>query len=201
MAASALARRIKQHPSLSHLTSLPSTVQMRLGGSKGLLVVMSREQEALYPGFDVVLRESMVKSQPSANFKCDPSNFTLDILRVDGLRIGSSLSSEPTIVMAHNGVPLEVLVDKARRSIVDIGEAFAATPNNGEDEDSVNTRLLTSVYRGGGVNLDQRKREVHQGGQSCKVAGLVSRQSGEDDEMCGEDDDDEDGDYLSPAEE
>jgi hypothetical protein len=173
---------------------------MRLGGSKGLLVVMSDRQEKQYPDIDVVLRDSMVKSRPSGEFKADLSNYTLDILRVDGLRVGSSLSSEPAIVMAHNGVPLQVLVDKAWRSIADIGEAFAATPNAGEDEATAAHRLLVSVYRGGGVSIDQRKREVLRSGQSCKVAGLVARQTDEDDEMGGEDEDD-DSEDLSPAEE
>ncbi|BEI84969.1 hypothetical protein CcaverHIS002_0503700 [Cutaneotrichosporon cavernicola] len=199
---SALALRIKQHPSFSHLSSLPSAVQMRLGGSKGLLVVMSPEQENHYPGIDVVLRDSMVKSQPSAHFKRDPSNFTVDVLRVDGLHIGSSLSSEPAIVMAHNGVPLEVLVDKAQRSIADIGEAFAATPNHseGEDENSAEARLLTSLYRAGGVGVEQQKREVLQSGQSCKVVGLASRQVDDDAEMDGDEEGDDGSDELSPGE-
>ncbi|CAK9781596.1 hypothetical protein CC85DRAFT_6079 [Cutaneotrichosporon oleaginosum] len=195
----ALALRIKQHPSFTYLPALPSAIQMRLGGAKGVLVVMSPQEQNVYPGIDVVLRDSMVKSHPSARFEHDPSNFTLDILKVDGLRIGSTLSSEPAIVMAHNGVPQEVLVGKARRSIAEIGEAFAAAPHDDEDEVSATARLLLSVYRSGGVGTEQRKREVLRRGQSCKVAGLVSRQVDADDEMDDTDDGD-DGKDLSPAE-
>lgn len=200
-AATRLALRIKQHPSFSHLASLPSAVQMRLGGSKGLLVIMSREQELLYPGKDVVLRHSMVKSKPSSEFQRDPSNFTLDVLRVDGLRIGASLSSEPAIVMAHNGVPVDVLVAKAQQSILDIGEAFSVHSKTDETAESAEARLLASVYRRGGVGLDQRKREILQSGQSCKVAGLVSRQMDEYDDMEDLEDDEAYNEDLTPAEE
>lgn len=199
--AAGLALRIKQHPSFSHLTTLPSAVQMRLGGSKGLLVAMSREQELLYPGKDVVLRHSMVKSKPSSQFQDDPSNFTLDVLRIDGLRIGTTLSSEPAIVMAHNGVPIDVLVDKAQQSIFEIGESLSPEPNADESPDLAEARLLASVYQRGGVGIEQRKREVLQNGQSCKVAGLVSRHMEEDEDIEDLDDDETDNEDLAPAEE
>lgn len=143
----------------------------------------------------------MVKSKPSSQFQDDPSNFTLDVLRVDGLRIGTTLSSEPAIVIAHNGVPIDVLVDKAKQSIFEIGESLSPEPNADESADLAEARLLASVYRRGGVGVEQRKREILQNGQSCKVAGLVSRHMGEDEDMEDLDDDETDNEDLAPAEE
>lgn len=82
IAASRLAQRILHHPFFADLRWPPCSVQMRLGGSKGVLSLMSREQEADYEA-DVVLRPSMIKSKSAAGFSDDPSVLTLDVLKVD----------------------------------------------------------------------------------------------------------------------
>ncbi|KAL1406355.1 hypothetical protein Q8F55_008054 [Vanrija albida] len=169
-----LARRILQHPSFAHLAGRPCVVQVRLRGAKGLLAVMSPEQALQYPGKDVVLRDSMVKCPgwTHSTDNDDPSLSTLDVLRVDGLKVGSSLGSEAIIIMQHNGIPVDVLLHMSEQSLENIGQSFSPQPLVAESEAQGRQRLVSSVYSLGGVGIERRKRECRQLGLSTRVAGL-----------------------------
>jgi len=72
----AVARQIGLRLPSSH--GRPCVVQMRFMGAKGLLVLMTSEQEMLYLGKQVILRKSMVKSLTSSN---DTSRNILEVVR------------------------------------------------------------------------------------------------------------------------
>lgn len=135
---------------------------------------MGPEQEQEYAGMDVVLRDSMVKCPgwTKSTSHDDFSLSTLDVLRVDGLKIGSSLGSEAIIIMQHNGIPVEVLLRMSEQSLENIGKAFAPQPLATESEADARQRLISNVYSLGGVGFERRKREVRQQGLSTRVAGL-----------------------------
>jgi hypothetical protein len=78
---------------------------------------------------------------------------TLDVLRVDGLKIGSSLGSEAIIIMQHNGIPVEVLLRMSEQSLENIGKAFAPQPLATESEADARQRLISNVYSLGGVGF------------------------------------------------
>ena len=146
---------------------------MRLGGSKGLLALMSAEQGLLYSGKDIILRDSMIKSIPAAQSAEDPSLLTLDVLRCESLRLSTVLSSEAIIAMVHGGVPKGVFLEMGEQSLEDLRAAFLPYQVDGETaEDSMN-RMVASCYRRGGVGMERKKRECVAGNRSTRIAGVV----------------------------
>ncbi|WVR03757.1 hypothetical protein IAU60_000752 [Kwoniella sp. DSM 27419] len=180
----ALALRIRHSPHLDLPRGRPSAIQMRIGGSKGLLALMTPEQEQQHPGKEVVLRESMVKSFSAEEYRDDPSLLTIDLVCADSLRIGTSLSAEPIIAMAHNGVPLLAFKSMMRTSCDALRDAFLPIPlvEQGETEHDVLRRIYESCYHLGGVGTERKKREYRTRGQSTRVAGLTAKWATEDPE-------------------
>ena len=145
---------------------------MRLGGSKGLLALMTADQALLYRGKDVILRDSMIKSIPAAKHANDPSLLTLDVLRCESLRLATVLSSEAIIAMVHGGIPKEVFMEMGEQSLEDLRAAFLPCQADGETaEDSIN-RMVTSCYHRGGVRVERKKRECVAAHRSTQVAGI-----------------------------
>lgn len=132
---------------------------------------MSKDQEEEYEA-DVVLRPSMIKSRSAAGFAEDPSVLTLDVLKVDGLKVGCNLSSEAIIIMEDRDVPADVLIGKVELEFEKIRQSLHPNPHPGENEDDVQQRLLHAVYTVGGVGSEREKRLCRQLGKSTKVAGL-----------------------------
>jgi hypothetical protein len=164
-----LARRLCLEPG----SIPPSVVQIRVGGSKGLLALMSPAQHEQYAGKEVVLRDSMIKSLSAERFEDDPSLLTVDVVSFGYLRIGATLSSEAIVVMVHNGVPPSVFLKLSRQGLEDLESAFSPRRNDGETVDDVLSRLASSCYRQGGVGAEMKKRDCTGKGLPTKVAGLT----------------------------
>ena len=164
----------------------PCVVQIRLGGSKGLLVLMSEEQEKLYLGKDVILRESMVKALPSPEHANDPSLWTLDIVRAGLLRIGGALNSEAIVAINHGGVPIPVFTDMAKRGLEDLEAAF--DPQAKEDESRVDVlkRLSSACYSEGGVRSQRKQRDWFAEGKSMRALGITTRSDNVDYDLGGD---------------
>lgn len=148
----------------------PFVVQMRLGGSKGLLAIMSQEQEKLYPGKGIVLRQSMVKSLSKV---VDPSSLVVDVLRHGGniLRTGTVIAAEAIICLVHQGVPACLIVELARNALDELRDELSTAQHEGETEVTARLRLGTNVYRRGALHLDHKKRQLELEGKSARVAG------------------------------
>lgn len=161
-------------------------VQIRLGGSKGLLTLMSAEQQAQYEGKEVVLRDSMVKALPDPRYAEEPSLFVVDLLHTDKLRVGTTLSSEAIIAMEHNGVPIETFVRLSDEGLETLRDAFIPEPINGETEEDMMNRIITACYRQGGVGAEMKKRQCLAAGGSTRIAGLSWFDQFQDDTSVGE---------------
>jgi hypothetical protein len=137
---------------------------------------MSPEQHHQYAGKDVVLRESMIKSLPCPDFADDPSLLTLDVLRCEALRIGTTLSAEAIIIMTHNGVSHEVFKKMSNDALEELRRAFLpqAMELDGRVETDLDVlkRIVASCYGLGGVGGERRKRAAVQEGKSIRAAGL-----------------------------
>ncbi|WWC68587.1 uncharacterized protein I206_102517 [Kwoniella pini CBS 10737] len=167
-----LAQRIFRCPSLTFSNGRPSVVQMRIGGSKGLLALMSTSQMTRYPGKDIILRPSMIKFLSAPDLKHDPSLLTLDILRCESLKIESSLTHEAMVVMVHNGVAIDTFLDMARNQLESLRDDFIPARLEGETEEDVLNRIVSSCYGRGGVGQDRKKRIAKQKGKSFRAAGI-----------------------------
>lgn len=183
--AESLAQRIYRHPALRFDSGRPCVIQIRLGGAKGLLMLMSQEQHRLHAGKEVVLRDSMVKALSKPAHASDPSLFQVDVVRCESLRIGTYLSSEPMMAMSHNGVPHSAFLNLRMQSLDEIRNAFLPRPHSDEEPEEVTNRLVASCYRQGGVGAERRKREAAVKGRSAKVLGL--RRTSEDPDLAKED--------------
>ena len=152
---------------------MPCVIQLRIGGSKGLLAIMSEDQELEYPNKDIVLRESMVKAHSAPGHKYDPSLLTLDVVRSGFFKKGCTLSAEPIMVMQHCGVPRGVFLALAQLSIEELKMAF--DPQSAEGERRIDTliRLVKHAHGPGGAATQARQRECTALGRSTKVAGLA----------------------------
>lgn len=152
----------------------PFVVQIRLGGAKGLLALMTEGQEAQYHGKQVILRQSMVKSISTS---MDPSLFVVDVLKCGGdtLRLGASISPESIICLHHGGVSRQLILELAKMNLDQLRLDLHPDPQDGETPESAVHRLIAMVYRYGGVGLDRDKRVCAKQGKSTRVAGLVSR--------------------------
>jgi hypothetical protein len=166
----AVARQIGLRLPSSH--GRPCVVQMRLMGAKGLLVLMTPEQEMLYSGKKVILRKSMVKSLTSTN---DTSRNILEVVRCGHsvLKTRAGLPSEAIIALSSRGVPGRVLIDKAEVALEEIRKQFDPSPSGSETPSDVRLRLSAGFYQSGGVGVDRRKRACAEKALSLRVAGLI----------------------------
>jgi hypothetical protein len=175
-AAESLAREIFSNPSLKNEHGRPCVVQIRLGGSKGLLALMSPAQHIQYPGKKVILRDSMIKSLPHYDFADDVSLRTLDVLRCGYLRLGTTLSSEAIICMVANGVKPGVFVQMSDEALEELHLAF--TPKAMEVDGKMETemevlqRIVRSCYTLGGAGAERKKRRLMSEGKSLRAAGM-----------------------------
>lgn len=176
-AADSLARRLRRDPN----DIRPCVVQIRLGGSKGLLTLMGPSQHERYPGKDVVLRDSMVKALSAQQYSSDPSLLTVDVVRYGYLRVGTTLSSETIVGMHHNGVPAKTFIYMTTEGLDELKDAFVPTAQEGESREDVLCRLVTSCYRFGGIDTERKKRACAEEGVSLRAMGLSDRRDVEED--------------------
>jgi hypothetical protein len=150
----------------------PCVVQIRLSGAKGLLVLMTPEQEKLYPGKSVLLRKSMVKSMTESR---DPSLFIIDVVRLGEtvLKTPAGLSAEAIIALNHRGIPHRTLVEMAKLSLDQLRDQFLPHQVGSEDDSGIRRRLTAGLYGQGGIGVDRKKRLCLQEAKSARVAGLI----------------------------
>jgi len=151
----------------------PTVVQMRLGGAKGLLCLMSPQQHEQYVGKEVILRDSMIKAVSTERYTSDPSVLTVDVVSFGYLQIGASLSQEAIVIMVHNGIPPSVFLELSKRGLDELEMAFSPAAVVSETEDDVLSRIATACFRQGGVGKDRRSADCIARGSSAKVAGLA----------------------------
>ncbi|WWC87943.1 uncharacterized protein L201_002843 [Kwoniella dendrophila CBS 6074] len=168
-----LAQRIYHHPSLTLNNGRPSVIQMRVGGSKGLLALMSATQAAQHPGKEILLRDSMIKSLSAPGYERDQSLLTVDVLKCECLKIGTTLTSEAMIAMVHNGVPIQTFVKMAENEIDSVRKAFLPEKLEGESSEDVLSRIYSNCNGMGGVGMERKKRAARDQGQSLRAAGLA----------------------------
>jgi hypothetical protein len=159
----------------------PSAIQMRFGGTKGMLVIMSEAEELLYPHIDIILRPSMVKAFGKTAPSPDKAMYTLDLVRWTSLKLGVSLSAEPMPIMVDRGVPKSVFVKLQETVLDELKTSFLPISAEGEDEVEAGRRLRNNVYMLGGVGQEAKKRECKDQGKSQRVAGLSWRDEAEED--------------------
>nr|XP_018264757.1 uncharacterized protein I303_02936 [Kwoniella dejecticola CBS 10117]OBR86915.1 hypothetical protein I303_02936 [Kwoniella dejecticola CBS 10117] len=167
-----LAQRIFKNPSLTLQNGRPSVVQMRIGGSKGLLALMSPAEAARYPGQEVILRPSMIKALSAKEHLDDPSLLTLDVLRCESLKIGSVLTHEAMIIMVDNGIPIATFLKMAKDQLDILDQDFHPGLLEGETEEDRIIRIVTNCSGRGGVGLDLRKRTARQQAKSLRAVGI-----------------------------
>ncbi|KAH9838676.1 RNA dependent RNA polymerase-domain-containing protein [Rhodofomes roseus] len=89
---------------------IPTAVQMRLAGAKGLLLTDPAHTMPNTP-FHISLRPSQIKIDLSGlGNPIDPAMLTIDIIKPSRLSTPSRLSEETIINLAENGVPLQAFV-------------------------------------------------------------------------------------------
>ncbi|ORY24068.1 RNA dependent RNA polymerase-domain-containing protein [Naematelia encephala] len=175
----ALAREVFKR--LCPQSTQPCAIQVRISGAKGMLVLMSHEDQQRHPGKDVLLRPSMIKAISRGEYSSDPSLLCLDVVRFDSLRIGTALTSEPIISMVHGGISPEIFLTLLKNSLDELRDALSPRASPTETPQEAIRRLTANVYRLGGVGMDAKRRQCDQQGLSSKVHGLLSRSSSETD--------------------
>lgn len=185
----AVARQIGLRLPSSH--GRPCVVQMRLMGAKGLLVLMSPDQEILYSGKQVILRKSMVKSLTSTR---TASQYIIEVVRCghNVLKTSAALPSEAIIALNSRKVPRRTLIEKAELAFDDLRTQFDPTPSGTETSSDVRQRLSAGFYRTGGVGVERKKRMCRDKALSLRVCGLIRDEQDKPILDNGDQDDEED---------
>ncbi|RXK35887.1 hypothetical protein M231_06851 [Tremella mesenterica] len=178
----ALASRMYAHADIRPSSGRSCVVQMRIGGAKGLLALMSYQQSIEFPNVDIVLRPSMIKAIPDPRFAHDVSLLTLDVIRCESLKISTTLSAEPIALLVHNGVPAWLFCDRLIQGLDDLKDAFTTQPLAGENREDVSVRIAANCYGRGGVGTERKKRLVVASGRSTRAAGITWESTLENDE-------------------
>ncbi|ORX33255.1 RNA dependent RNA polymerase-domain-containing protein [Kockovaella imperatae] len=131
--------------------------------------------EDLYPGKDVVLRESMVKALAASRYWNDPSMLMSDVVRSGYFKRKISLSAEAIIIMNHNGVATSSILALAQQSLDDLQAAFDPASADGETREATLNRLIASCRAKGGAGTQVKQRQCSATGRSMKIGGLVHR--------------------------
>lgn len=153
LANQATLRTIQKQLSLDHI---PSAVQVRVDGNKGLIV--QKLADSLDENMQVWLRSSMTKvkrPEPST----DRAQRTIDLLRVAHPRFGAMLSPEVIINLNHNGVPVQALKALMQVSLKELtGPLIAWTQyKDGTPLDEL-VELWIAIYKKGSVGGQRAAR-------------------------------------------
>lgn len=175
-------RCFKDNPRLSLLDGKSRTLQIRINGCKGLVALMSDDQEKQYQGKDIIIRRSMVKAYPAERYLEHPTNLTLNIVRYGVLRFGTYLFSDSLPALTHCGVPHSVLLDLYSASVEELKTMFSPLPLGGESPDDVLRRLYRNCNnRGGARSMREARERVAKGKGPCEDGGEFDRKGkGED---------------------
>ena len=178
---------------------VPTAIQCRIGGAKGLLLVRHDLPACDEDEPKVWLRPSQIKIKygPHSLQECimptdtDPSKLTLDLLRASRLRCPARLSTETITNFAENGVPFKRFQKLFKLNLSERLDALLSwsSPDRPKGEETMKL-LFHALSREGGVMAARLARED---GGTARVAGHVA--DDKDDEL-----DDEDGlDQLDEA--
>ncbi|KIJ21861.1 hypothetical protein PAXINDRAFT_95343 [Paxillus involutus ATCC 200175] len=164
--------------------TVPTAIQCRISGAKGLLLRHpdSSENESLTPC--VWLRPSQIKIKYPTIQPLPDAQITIDVLRSSHLRTPSHLSAETIINLAENQVPHQVFVNLAKENL----DAIVDSLLDWDGPDAM-FKLWHSVARAGGVVAARMAREA---AGEARMRGYFVK------DVEDEDEDDLDGSIDSP---
>ncbi|CCM00780.1 uncharacterized protein FIBRA_02822 [Fibroporia radiculosa] len=166
------------------LSSVPTAIQMRVCGSKGILLAHPHPQRpSLASSPRVWLRPSQVKIKHSTTNQLpanlDPALCTIDVLRPSRLTSPVRLSTETIINLAENGVPTDVFINLMKATL----KAKVHSLTNWEGSLGL-FKLWMNVARAGNVFMARLAREA---AGAARAKGFVFE------DFVGEETNDEDG--------
>ncbi|KAF8189916.1 RNA dependent RNA polymerase-domain-containing protein [Mycena galopus ATCC 62051] len=143
-----------------NLQSIPSAVQVRHGGRKGMLLLWPESTKEATP--KVAFRNpSQIKIRYSEEAKAHPANATMDILRFSRTTCPARISPEVIINLEHNGVPAQVFVRMQEAYIAQgVDELLFWAKEPGRDTPEAMRRLWMAVEKSEGVYFARRMREA-----------------------------------------
>ncbi|KAF8639473.1 hypothetical protein AX17_001493 [Amanita inopinata Kibby_2008] len=146
------------------LERIPTAIQFRLGGHKGMLILRTEYLQNGPPcsEFKVWLRPSQTKIKYPSTPELNPAHFTLDLLRTSSIRTPSQLSPEIIINLSENSfkpnsvnVIHQVLPDLMEKTLLEVVQALTEW-----DGPEAMFTLWSNVERAGNVNSIRRAREM-----------------------------------------
>lgn len=164
--------------------TLPSAIQCRIEGSKGLLMHPdSRDDDQVVP--IVRIRPSQVKIQYPQHIPRDPAMLILDLLAQSRLKTPVRLSHEVVVNLSENGVPFEVFSELFTAGMSELVQGLMSWDDPYE--------LWRTIALKGGVMGTRMSRDA---GTESRARGFGER----DDEDGDVDEYDEDGLLVQAAE-
>ncbi|VDC03109.1 unnamed protein product [Peniophora sp. CBMAI 1063] len=172
---------------------MPTAIQIRILGAKGLLLLDPHRRDSDEP--IVHLRPSQIKIKFPVDFPLeDPAHLTIDVLRASHMKCGVKLSREMLTNLAENKVPpdviMNIMTNQLKEAIDDL-LAWHSVPWTGEPSDAMDRamRLLwVAVERSGHVLA---ARDARENPGTARVRGLRAYDREEEE---SDDEDDDDGD-------
>ncbi|KAG7091928.1 hypothetical protein E1B28_008320 [Marasmius oreades] len=159
------------------LSEVPSAVQIRVFGAKGMLVRNSEAPDVGSP--KIWLRASQRKILLKKSQDDDQSHKTVDILRVARTRTPARLSTEVIINLSHNGVPDEIFKEILKANLKASLEPLMEW---GQGKPSDMMRLWHAVDK---IDSVSSKRQARQNPTELRIRGLDedSRAKGDEEEQ------------------
>lgn len=159
---------------------VPTAIQCRVGGAKGLLLVRHNLPACDEEEPKVWLRPSQIKIKysPHSPHECimpaniDPCKLTLDLLRASRLRCPARLSTETITNFAENGVPFKRFQELFKLNLSERLDVLLGWNAQDRPEGEETMKLLFhALSREGGVMTSRLARED---GGTARVAGHVA---------------------------
>ncbi|KAF7300712.1 Dimethylaniline monooxygenase [Mycena chlorophos] len=143
------------------LETMPCAVQVRQGGRKGMVLVVTSDAANTTNDPRIAFRASQVKIVYNKEAQAQLANATVDLLRFSKPLHAGRLSAEVIINLEHNGVPLDVfkrLQEAHLMFTIEDMMAWSGAPN-GDSFENMQV-LYRAVERSEGVYRSRRLREV-----------------------------------------
>ncbi|KAG1749874.1 RNA dependent RNA polymerase-domain-containing protein [Suillus paluster] len=157
---------------------IPTAIQCRIAGAKGLLLLHPDPSENCSDVTRVWLRRSQIKIGYPEMQELSPGHLTIDVLRSSHMRSPSRLAAETIVNFAENGVPHQVFIDLMKEGLDTIVDSLLDW-----DGPDAMYRLWDSVARAGAVVASRLAREA---GGEARSKGFAVK--GDDIEDNDEDD-------------
>ncbi|KAJ7770564.1 RNA dependent RNA polymerase-domain-containing protein [Mycena metata] len=143
-----------------NLERMPSALQIRHGGRKGMLLLAP--DSAHDPTPRVAFRKpSQVKITYDEAAKAHPANATIDILRIARTKCPARISPEVIINLEHNGVPATVFVGMQEMFLAQgVDDLLSWSKEPGRDGPEFMYKLWVAVERSENVLSARRAREA-----------------------------------------